>query len=111
MTPAQLSAAAAHPELRCWAPAIRSVRFHVPGRVDVALRRLDDPVTTVRVDWGDGTITARRLGRGPARRTVVLRHRLRPGRHRLRVSVSSEPVTACGRFEEHAATTPIVVRT
>jgi hypothetical protein len=111
LSPAQLRAAAAHPDLRCWAPVIGSVRFRVPGRVDVALRRLDDPETTVRVDWGDGTVTTRRLGRGAARRTVVLRHRLQPGRHRLRVSVSAEPVTACGTFDENVATAPLVVRT
>jgi hypothetical protein len=111
LSPAQLRAAAANPELRCRMPVIGSVRFRVPGRVDVALRRLDDPETTVRVDWGDGTVTTRRLERGPARRTVVLRHRLQPGRHRLRVSVSAEPVTACGRFDENVAAAPIVVRT
>jgi hypothetical protein len=112
LAPTELRAAEANPNLRCRLPLIDSVRFRVPGRVDVALRRLDDPVTTVRVDWGDGTVSARRLERGPARRTAVLRHRYREsGRHRLRVSVAADPVTACGRFAERAATPPIVVRT
>jgi hypothetical protein len=112
LTPAELRAAEANPSLPCRLPVIASVRFRVPGRVDVALRRLDDPVTTVRVDWGDGTVSVRRLVRGPARRTVVLRHRYREsGRQRLRVSVAADPVTACGRLAERAATPPIVVRT
>jgi hypothetical protein len=41
----------------------------------------------------------------------VLRHRLQPGRHRLGVSVSAEPVAACGAFDENVARAPIVVRT
>jgi hypothetical protein len=112
LTPAELRAAKADPNLRCRLPVIDSVRFRVPGRVDVALRRLDDPVTTVRVDWGDGTVTALRLRRGPMQRTAVLRHRFTEGgRHRLRLSVAADPVAACGRFAERAATPPIVVRT
>ena len=68
LTPAELRAAKADPNLRRRLPVIDSVRFRVPGRVD-------------------------------------------RGRHRLRVSVAADPVPACGRFAERAATAPIVVRT
>jgi hypothetical protein len=65
----------------------------------------------VSVDWGDGTVTRRRLGAGATRRTVVLRHRYQePGRRRVKVSVAARPVTACGAFAERVAARPIVVR-
>jgi hypothetical protein len=109
---AQLRAAAAQPDLKCRAPVIEAVRFRVPGRIDVALRRLDDPVTSVRVEWGDGAVSTRRLRSGPSRRTVILRHEFaQPGRHRVKVSVAATPVLACGSFAERAQAPPMVVRT
>jgi hypothetical protein len=112
LSPAQLRAAAADPDARCLQPRIRSVRFRLPGRVDVALGGLDDPATTVMVRWGDGTTSTARVRRSALRRTVVLRHAYRRhGRHRVRVSVAARPTLACGSFVEGVVAAPMVVRT
>jgi hypothetical protein len=111
VTPAQLHAAAAAPRLQCRMPVIRSVRFRTRGRLDVALGALDDPSTTVTVHWGDGTVSTRRFGRGPSRRTLVMRHGYQePGRHRVKVTVTARPVEACGSFAERAFASPMVVQ-
>jgi hypothetical protein len=112
MTPAQLRAAAADPDATCWLQRVRSLRFRSPGRLDVALGGLDDPSTTVTVDWGDGARAVRRLRAGAPRRTVVLRHRYQePGRHRVKVAVSARTLPACGDRVERVRHAPIVVRT
>jgi hypothetical protein len=112
LSPAQLRAAAADPDAPCLQPRIRSVRFRLPGRVDVALGGLDDSSTNVMVRWGDGTTSTRRVGRGARRRTVVVRHAYRKrGTHRVRVSVAARPALACGSFVEGVVAAPIVVRT
>jgi len=97
---------------RCLQPRIRSVRFRLPGRVDVALGGLDDPSTSVMVRWGDGTASTARIGRGALRRTVVVRHVYRRrGSHRVRVSVAARPTLACGSFVEGVVAAPVVVHT
>jgi hypothetical protein len=112
LSPAQLRAAAADPDAPCLQPRIRSVRFRLPGRVDVALGGLDDSSTNVMVRWGDGTTSTARVRRGARRRTVVLRHAYRRhGRHRVRVSVAARPPLACGSFVEGVVAAPMVVRT
>jgi hypothetical protein len=112
LSPAQLRAAAADPDAPCLQPRIRSVRFRLPGRVDVALGGLDDPSTNVMVRWGDGTTSTRRVGRGARRRTVVVRHAYRKrGTRRVWVSVAARPTLACGSFVEGVVAAPIVVRT
>jgi hypothetical protein len=112
LEPAALRAAAAEPDARCRQPRIRSLRFRVPGRLDVALGGLDDPSARVTVQWGDGTRTVRRLGSGASRRTLVVRHRYQePGRRRVKVSLVSTPIPACGSRAERTGDAWIVVRT
>ena len=109
LSPAQLRAAAADPDARCLQPRIRSVRFRLPGRVDVALGA---STTRRRASWCAGATDGEQARVGaPAPDGRAAPCLPAAGRHRVRVSVAARPALACGSFVEGVVAAPIVVHT